>query len=154
MSAAPHPDAKLIDLGRQFETTLVLARKHLKTSQALVGHADHLIAKAGIPVRSSDRTKWQQAKARALDRACGYRAATDAYNRQHSECIRLMKAIHRTKATTLEGFAIKIAAIVFDQSDFEVAQPVGEDVAERMLYRFARDMAKVAALVGSSEATR
>ncbi|KQZ86944.1 hypothetical protein ASD64_05625 [Mesorhizobium sp. Root157] len=53
-----------------------------------------------------------------------------------------MKAIHRAKATTLEGFAVKAAAVAFDQSDFEVSDPVPTDVAERMLYRLARDMAK------------
>jgi hypothetical protein len=75
-------------------------------------------------------------------RECGYRAATDAFYAKHGEVVRLMKAIHRTKATTLEGFAVKAMAVAFDQSDFEVSDPVPTDVAERELYRLARDMAK------------
>ena len=69
-------------------------------------------------------------------------AGAKAFNKAHSECVRLMKAIHRAKASTLEGYTVKVAAIAFDQSDFEVSDPVPSDVAERELYRTARDMAK------------
>lgn len=92
-----------------------------------------------------DRSNRADDRARVvIQKRCGYRTAFKAFIAVHSEAVRLIKAIHKTKASTLEGFAVKAAAVAFDQSDFNVGNPMpGGDVAERELYRLARDMAKV-----------
>jgi hypothetical protein len=132
-----HPDAKLIELGRQFERAKLEARSLERERMRLHAVYEAASAAAGI---SDDAAP--TAASRKIMRECGYRAATDAFYAKHGEVVRLMKAIHKAKATTLEGFAVKAAAVAFDQSDFEVSDPVPTDVAERQLYRLARDMAK------------
>jgi len=138
-----HPDAKLIELGRQFEAlraeVLPLDRK-CKDAHAACEEA---IAKAGIPNSSSERTPEQDELVKKLHRETIYSSEYDSFCKLHGKLIRLMKAIHRAKATTLEGFAVKATAIAFDQADFEVGNSVPADVAERELYRLAHDMAKV-----------
>lgn len=136
-------DGKLVELGRQFELALANARKLDPDRMAAFAKYEAERADANIPDAPIDRSPEHRALERKIYRDTGYMAASDAFNRAHGECIRLMKAIHRAKATTLEGFAVKVAAIAFDQSDFELGEPVGEDVAERELYLLARDMAKV-----------
>jgi hypothetical protein len=139
----PHPDAKLIELGKQFESAKVATLPLDRARKASFAASEEAIADAGIPDCFSDRTPEQDKIVRKISRDVGYEANYAAFTKAHGECIRLMKAIHRTKATTLEGFAVKVAAIAFDQSDFDLGAPEPEDVAERMLYRVARDMAKV-----------
>lgn len=136
-------DAKLVELGRQFEAAKASARKLDPDRTATFAAYKAERTAAGIPDVPIDRSPEQRALERKIYRDTGYEAASDAFNKAHGECIRLMKAIHRTKATTLEGFAVKVAAIAFDQADFNLGTPEPEDVAERMLYRLARDMARV-----------
>jgi hypothetical protein len=138
-----HPDAKLIEFGRQFEAAKAKALPLDREHKALFAAAEKAISEAGIPEGFADRTVEQDRLARKIEQDKDRRASYAAFTKAHSECVRLMKAIHRTKATTLEGFAVKAAAVAFDQSDFEVSDPVPSDVAERELYRLARDMAKV-----------
>lgn len=133
-----HPDAVLIELGRQFEAAKAKARPLEKQKFRLYAEYERLARLAGLTDQVEDRKADG-----AIRRRCGYEGVANAFTKVHSEAVRLMKAIHRAKATTLEGFAVKAAAIAFDQSDFELGEPVGEDVAERELYRLARDMAKV-----------
>jgi len=143
LAVREHPDAKLIDLGQQFEESKAKARSLEPACKRAYKKYEAELAAAGISDFPLDRSEAQKACERELYRSTGYKAASDAFNAAHGESIRLMKAIHRTKATTLEGFAAKLAAIAFDQSDFEVTDPVPVDVAERELYRLARSMAKV-----------
>lgn len=132
-----HPDAKLIELGQQFEAAKNDARKSKAEYRRTRADFEKARKKAGIP------DDWTGAAAsEPIARRTGLRAAGKAFNKAHSECVRLMKAIHRAKASTLEGYTVKVAAIAFDQSDFEVSDPVPSDVAEKELYRTARDMAK------------
>jgi hypothetical protein len=138
-----HPDAELIELGRQFEETRAKAIPLDQGRRAAYAACEETIAEAGIPEAFADRTAEQDEFVKSLHREHGFRSTLDAFNKVHSKLIRLMKAIHRTRATTLEGFAVKAMAVAFDQSDFEVSDPVPTDVAERQLYRLARDMAKV-----------
>jgi hypothetical protein len=143
LAVREHPDAKLIELGRQFdEIRAATVPLDEKRKAAYVAH-EEAIAAAGIPDAFSDRTDEQAQLAKKIAHETGSAAAYDAFSKAHAKLIRLMKAIYRTKATTLEGFAVKAAAVAFDQSDFEVSDPVPTDVAERELYRLARDMAKV-----------
>jgi hypothetical protein len=145
----PHPDAKLIELGRQFEAAKTKARKLDPIRTGAFAKYEGAKASAGIPDTPRDQSESQRTLERKLYRDTGYKAASDAFNAAHGESIRLMEAIHRAKASTLEGFAIKVAAIAFDQADFDINAPVPTDVAERMLYRLAHDMAKVVKAGGS-----
>lgn len=132
-----HPDAKLIELGQQFEAAKAAARKlevEWKRSRVAFKKA---CEKAGIPENSAGYYA-----SRSIARRTGHDKAYNAFSNQHIKAIKLARAIHRAKASTLEGYAVKVAAIAFDQSDFEVSDPVPSDVAERELYRLARDMAK------------
>lgn len=131
-------DAKLVELGQQFEVAKAKARPLEKQKERLYAEAERLAGIAGLTDRIEDRPAHG-----VIRRRCGYEAASNAFLKAHDEAVRLMRAIHRTKATTLEGFAVKAAAVAFDQADFEVDVPVPSDVAERELYRLARDMAKV-----------
>jgi hypothetical protein len=141
--AQENPDAKLVELGWQFEAAKTKARKLDPARNASFDAYETAKRAAGIPDLPRDQCSEQKALERKIYRDTGYKDASEAFNAAHGECIRLMKAIHRTNATTLEGFAVKAAAVAFDQADFEVDVPVPSDVAERMLYRLARDMAKV-----------
>lgn len=141
--AVAHPDANLIELGRQFEATKADARKRDADCTAPFEAYETARRAAGIPDLPCDQSPEQKVLEKKIYRDTGCKAASDTFNKAHSECIRLMKEIHRAKATTLEGFAVKAAAVAFDQADFEVDVPVPSDVAERELYRLARDMAKV-----------
>lgn len=138
-----HPDAKLIEFGRQFEAAKVRACKLDPDRTTSFKEYEAARDAAGIPDLPRDQTPEQRTLVTKIYRDTGYKAASYAFNRAHGECTRLMKAIHRTKATTLEGFAAKLAAIAFDQADFELEDADPVDVAERMLYRVARDMAEV-----------
>jgi hypothetical protein len=137
-----HPDAKLIELGRQFDKAksecIVLNRE----TDRLWPAQKAALAAAGFEGEDAHRQPGYWKARRRIGRQTGYGPASKVSTAKHGEAIKLMKAIHRTKATTLEGFAVKVAAVAFDQSDFEVSDPVPTDVAERMLYRLARDMAK------------
>ncbi|MDR7034524.1 hypothetical protein [Mesorhizobium sp. BE184] len=136
------PDAKLAELGRQFEAAKAAARKLDQARGPTFAAYESALAKSGL---SEDRRDWSLDDVKlagSIYRKTGYASASYAFNRVHAECIRLMKAIHRAKATTLEGFAVKIGAIAFDQADFDLGTPEPADVAEKMLYRLARDMAK------------
>lgn len=137
LAVREHPDAQLIELGRQFEAAKAKARPLEKERVRLLAESKRLASIAGLTDRAEDR----QAHG-VIRRRTGYHAVSEAFLKAHSEAVRLMKAIHRTKATTLEGFAVKASAVAFDQSDFEVDVPVPTDVAERAMYRLARDMAK------------
>jgi hypothetical protein len=143
MSDLPHPDANLIDLGRQFEAAKAAALPLDRRRKATHDAREKALTNAKIPFCPADRTPEHRELVAKIEREVGAHAAFKAFSLLHNECIRLMKAIHKAKATTLEGFAVKLAAIAFDQSDFEVTDPVPTDVAERELYRTARDMAKV-----------
>ncbi len=140
MNAFPineHPDAKLIELGRLFEAAKDAARKldpeNKRTRFIFLARCkERGIGDDWSGIRAFD----------AIAKSTGYRDASNAFNKAHAEAIKVMRAIHRTKAKTLEGYAVKVAAIAFDQSDFEIDDPVPSDVAERELYRTARDMAK------------
>lgn len=138
-----HPDAKLIELGKQFEAAKKAAIPLDGKRIALFHATEKAILEAGIPEGAKDRTREQDRHYKKIRRQTGYDAAYDAFTAVHSKCVRLMKAIHRAKATTLEGFAVKAAAVAFDQADFELGNPVPSDVAEQQLYKLARDMAKV-----------
>ncbi|MGB3418743.1 MAG: hypothetical protein WBA36_18875 [Mesorhizobium sp.] len=137
-----HPDAKLIELGQQFEAAKAKARSLEPAYKGAGEKYGAAMSAAGISDFPLDRSEAQQARERELYRDTGFKAASDAFNAAHHQCVLLMKAIHRTKATTLEGFAVKAAAIAFDQGDFEL-DPKPSAVAERMLFRMARSMAKV-----------
>ncbi len=139
-----HPDAKLIELGQQFDA----AKNEARTLEAELKRCRAIFEKAckeeGIP---EDYTGFKASE--AISRRTGNARAGRAFNKAHSKATKFMRAIHRAKASTLEGYAIKVAAIVFDQSDFEVSDPVPSDVAERELYRLARDMAKTVKAKGA-----
>ncbi|MGB3897009.1 MAG: hypothetical protein WA973_00465 [Mesorhizobium sp.] len=145
LAVQEHPDAELIELGRQFEIAKAKARPLEKERARLFAESERLARVAGLTDRAEDR----QAHG-VIRRRTGYHATSEAFLKAHSDAVRLMKAIHRTKATTLEGFAVKAAAVAFDQSDFEVDVPVPTDVAERAMYRLARDMAKAVKVGGRS----
>jgi hypothetical protein len=143
LAVREHPDAKLIELGRQFAAAKADALK-LQIEQDRLRPAQQIAVEAAGLVDDDKNLRPGYRKAyNRIGRKTGYKAAYDAFTAKHGECIRLMKAIHKAKATTLEGFAVKAAAVAFDQLDFEVSDPVPTDVAERELYRLARDMAKV-----------
>lgn len=132
-----HPDAKLIELGQQFEAVKNEARKlEVEWKRSRVAF-EKACEEAGIP---EDAAGYYAS--RSIARRTGYDKAYNAFSKEHSRAIKLARAIHRAKAATLEGYAVKVAAIAFDQSDFEVSDPVPSDVAERELYRLAREMAK------------
>lgn len=131
-------DFNLADLGRRFEQAKADAIPLSKERKRLYEVWQQECQSAGLPDRYTKATL-------KLQKDTGFKAVDDAFTAKHTEAVRLMKAIHRAKATTLEGFAVKVAAIAFDQSDFEVSDPVPTDVAERELYRLARSMAKVVA---------
>lgn len=142
---APHPDADLIELGRQFEAAKEAAQKLDPERRRTRAVFEDACKDADIP------DDWRGVKAKKpIAKATGYRKASADFNKAHGVAWRLMKAIHRAKATTLEGFAVKAAAIAFDQSDFDVTVPVPSDVTERELYRLARDMAKVVKAGGAN----
>lgn len=136
-----HPDAKLIELGRQFEQAKAEARPLHKEWKKSWNALEAAKKESGLDVYSLFNPEIKKAW-KALSRKIGHEPIRKAFVAKHGEAIKLMKTIHRHKATTLEGFAVKLAAIVFDLSDFEVSDPVPVDVAERELYRLARDMAK------------
>jgi hypothetical protein len=147
LAIAAHADAKLIELGRQFEKAKAETRPLEKERSRLRLACDVTAQSMGI----ADYAENGAASAyKKLWRQSGYKAVSDAFAAKHSKAVRLMKAIHRARATTLEGFAVKAAAVAFDQSDFEVDDPVPTDVAERELYRLARDMAKAVKAGGRS----
>ena len=135
-------DAHLIELGRQFEAAKAAAVPLDRKRKAAIARREKAYADAGIPHRVSDWEPTHRKLADKIDRQSGTGAAYEAFSAKHNVCIRLMRAIHKAKATTLEGFAVKAAAVAFDQADFDVDAPVPSDVAERELYRLARDMAK------------
>lgn len=143
LAVREHPDAKLIELGRQFDETMAAAIPLDEKRKAAYDAINRAIADAGIPESASEWTDEQEKFVDRLHRDPGFHAAVVAFNKEHGKLYRLMKAIHRTRASTLEGFAVKAKAIAFDQADFETGNPVPTDVAERQLYRLARDMAKV-----------
>lgn len=132
-----HPDAKLIELGQQFEAAKNEARKF----KAVWKRTHAIFKKACQEAGLTDDAAGYYAS-RSIARRTGHSKAYSAFSKAHGEAIKIMKAIHRAKASTLEGYTVKVAAIAFDQSDFEVSDPVPSDVAERELYRLARDMAK------------
>jgi hypothetical protein len=132
------PDRHIIELGRLFERGKAHARLLNKERSRLHEVWQLSCRSAGLPDIHSKATV-------KVAKDTGYEAAADAFNSKHSELVKLMKAIHRANATTLEGFAVKVAAIAFDHSDFEVSAPVPTDVAERELYRLERKMAKAVA---------
>lgn len=135
-------DAHLIELGRQFEAAKAAAVPLDRKRKASIARRERAYADAGIPYRVSDWEPAHRKLADKIDRQSGTDAAYEAFSAKHNVCIRLMRAIHKAKATTLEGFAVKAAAAAFDQADFDVDVPVPSDVADRELYRLARDMAK------------
>lgn len=109
LAVREHPDAELIELGRQFEATRAEALK---------------LERQGKLVRK-------------------------AFIAKHSEAIKLMKAIHRTKATTLEGVAVKLNAVPFDLYDFQL-EPKGGDVAEVQLLRLCKQTRELVKKRGGS----
>ncbi|MFC3207396.1 hypothetical protein [Aquamicrobium soli] len=139
----------MIELGRQFEAAKAKARSFDGAYKSAYKKYEAELAVAGIPENPGDRSEVQRTLERELYRDTGYKAVSDGTNAAIHECVVLMKAIHRVKATTLEGFAVKAAAIAFDQGDFEL-DPKPSDVAERMLFRLARDMAKAVKAGGAN----
>lgn len=67
----------------------------------------------------------------------GDKAGYRAFTRKADETIKIMRAIHRTPATTIEGIAIKLDAIWFDLRDFG-EDPAKPDVAEVHLLRLCK----------------
>lgn len=67
-----------------------------------------------------------------------------------SQTVRVMKAIHRLKPTTIEGIAVKLRAICFDLADFseEDADLRNGDVAEVQLGRLMKHVQKLARAQG------
>ncbi|MHA6686366.1 hypothetical protein [Mesorhizobium sp. A556] len=150
LEVSERPDARLIELGKQFERVKAECRpleREWKKLQRVFAKAREDAGLGEFDVFTPEIEKaWRE-----ISRETGYEPVRRAFMAKHSEAVRLMKAIHRTKATTLEGFAVKVAAVVFDQSDFEVCDPVPTDVAERELYRLARDIAKVVKKRGGTQ---
>lgn len=132
-----HPDQSLLDLGRQFNDALRQARPLEKKRHRAFDERMHLSIERGIS--ESDGRAW-----RALDRESGHHKAYSAFCKVHGEACRIMRLIHRTKATTLEGFAVKCQAVAFDQFDFAVdPKEANGDVAEIQLLRLSRQMTAV-----------
>jgi hypothetical protein len=94
-----HPDAKLIEFGRQFEAAKAKALPLDREHKALFAAAEKAISEAGIPEGFADRTVEQDRLARKIEQDKDRRASYAAFTKAHSECVRLMKAIHRTKTT-------------------------------------------------------
>ncbi|MHA6686896.1 hypothetical protein [Mesorhizobium sp. A556] len=142
LAVRERPDAHLIELGKQFEQAKAECRpleREWKKLQRVFATAREDAGLNKVDVFTPEIKKaW-----RGISRQTGYEPVRRAFMAKHGEAVRLMKAIHKVKAATLEGFAVKVAAVAFDQSDFEVFDPVSTDVAERMLYRVASEMAEV-----------
>lgn len=129
-------DAKLIELGRQFERAKAEARAlrpERKRTHKLYIEAVNAKSVPLADVKTRDQ----------IARRCGHQAALRAFNAKHKEAIRLMGAIYRERATTLPGFAVKLAAVTFDRFDFDL-DPTGADVAEKQLLRLSKEIAKAA----------
>lgn len=129
-------DANLIELGRQFERAKAEARAlrpERKRTHKLYIEAVNAKSVPLADVKTRNR----------IARRCGYQTAYRAFNAKHKEAIRLMRAIYREQATTLPGFAVKLAAVTFDQFDFDL-DPTGADVAEKQLLRLSKEIAKAA----------
>ena len=126
-------DAKLIELGRQFERAKAEARPLGLRRKRLHAVYEAAAAEAGIP----DYDAGGGPAHRKLMRECGYKAVSDAFRAKHGEAVKLMKVIHRTRATTLEGVAVKLDAVTFDLYDFDL-DPKGGDVAEVQLLRLCK----------------
>lgn len=133
-------DAKLTDLGRMFEQAKADARPLNRERKRLYGVWKDACKTAGL---SDDRG----AASNKLMKDTGYLRAVDAFSAKHSEAVSLMKAINRKKPTSIEEVAIKLDALTFDIFDFEL-DPVGGDVAERLLLRLCK---QVRALAGRQE---
>lgn len=133
-----HPDAELLALGRQFENAKALARKLDAERNRLHGVWTNIVKERGLEPGNDIPAQMR------VGRECGYHAVSTAFNALHSEAIRVMRLIYRAKATTLEGFAVKLAAVAFDQFDFDLYLKLlgGTDVAERQLIRLCRQMEK------------
>lgn len=54
--------------------------------------------------------------------------------------IKLVKAIHRLRPTTLEGVGVKLTAIAFDLADFHVERIGCGDVAEIQVARLSKQV--------------
>lgn len=150
LEGVDHPDAKLIELGRQFKVAKAKARKLNPARNASFDAYETAKRAACIPDLPRDQSPEQKALEGKIYCDTGHKDACEAVDAAYGECVRLMKAIHRTKASTLEGFSVKAAAVAFDQAEFNVDVPEPSDVVGRQLYRLARDMAKVAKAHGGS----
>ncbi|HEV7417896.1 MAG TPA: hypothetical protein VGN98_17210, partial [Tianweitania sediminis] len=82
----------------------------------------------------------------ALMKEVGYSEAQRAMSVELSRAVRLMKAIHRRPApVTIQGIAVKLEAVTFDQSDFSVDfTNWTTDVAEEQLLKLSRQVSKLA----------
>lgn len=132
-------EAELLELGRRFDEALREARRLDVPRQRLFSALQQIVEAENI--RTLPRAKYAVACRRASNDS-GYSAAVGAFQKVHSEAVRLMKAIHRAKASTLAGVAVKLTAVAFDMADFEVSlRPKGEaDVAERQVFQLERQV--------------
>jgi hypothetical protein len=135
----PHPDATLIEVGKQFDAARAAANALAPEQHRTFLEYERVAADRGLlpgPSKASDKIMIE----------VGYRKATQAFSKQLSRACALMRAIHRHKAaTTLEGIAVKLAAVVFDQSDFAVdASTWTTDVAEEQLLKLSQQVSKLA----------
>ena len=135
-----HPDATLIELGKQFDAARAAAKALSAEDNRLFAEYERVAAERGLPGNGSEKAR------RKVMVEVGYLEAAASFNRAHHRTVVLMKAIHRHKAaTTLEGIAVKLAAVVFDQSDFAVDdQKWTTDVAEEQLLKLSRQVSKIA----------
>ncbi|PWJ75256.1 hypothetical protein C7441_12138 [Pseudaminobacter salicylatoxidans] len=129
-------DAKLVELGRQFEHAKAEARalqaERKRTYRLYIEAANEKnVPLADVKTRNH------------IARQCGYQAAYRAFEERHKEAIRLMRAIDREQATTLPGFAVKLAAVAFDQFDFDL-EPTASYAAEKKLLRLSKEISKAA----------
>jgi hypothetical protein len=142
---ANRSDAKLIELGRQFEQAKAEIRPLEAEKDRLGSLVEDALTQEGLP---SDFSPEAQTVRKRIARTVGYNSAYDAFTKKHNVAVRLMKAIHRERPTTIEGIAVKLAAISFDIADFEL-EPDDGDVAERQIHRLCR---QVRHLVGKGAA--
>lgn len=134
-----HPDAGLIELGKLFDAARAAARALEPERHRTFLEYERVAAERGVAPGPS----------KAIDKIIievGYRKALQALSKEISRACALMRAIHRHKAaTTLEGVAVKLDAVVFDQSDFAVdASKWTADVAEEQLLKLSRQVSKLA----------
>lgn len=139
MSIFSHPDADLIELGKQFDAARAAAAELEPERHRTFCEYERVAKERGLPPEIS-------AKHAAVMKEVGYSDAQRAMSAQLSRAVSLMKAIHRRPAPkTVQGIAVKLAAVTFDQSDFSVdLTNWTTDVAEEQLLKLSRQVSKLA----------